>query len=495
MSRSPSLLLPLAFIVTLSLAACDLPGATPGSTSSVTASPSATPAGAGEAPPSEPLTLANFPWINGSTAAIPLIKATMERLTGQPVDGEIGVSQTSDAWAGLVQTWTDPDTAVLFVYPPDEATRQTVADSGVALELAPIGRDALVFVTNAANPVSNLSSADIRAVYSGAVTSWAELGGADSPIVAYQRNEDSGSQALMRSLVMGSTSMIPSPAGLTAGGMLALILELQSYQNTANALGYSVYYYVSEMQAQPDLKILSVDGVAPTHATIIDGSYPFVTDFYAVIQRRAAAGSPARRIFEWIQSDEGRATAADTGYVPLPAGSPVTLDLTQPGPTTPGCREGLVLPAGVDPAEVCSEVWIEYPAPTAWVDEFAAQIASPSGNITCQLTAGWVTLHGTTLRPNTTCTIREADYIDADLGGEAQIAFSVTDEGPGQFLTQSVYFGDFADWDAADSQVVEYGAVVATGEMACRSAEAGMTCWDSSTQHGFFVSRSAFATW
>jgi len=303
----------------------------------------------------------------------------------------------------------------------------------------------------------------------------------------------------MRSLVMGATSMVPPPAGLVAGGMLALLLELQGFDGTTNGLGYSVYYYVSEMEARPGLKILSVDGVAPTQETIADGTYPFTTDFYAVIRSQAAAGSPARRVFEWIQSDEGRETVAASGYVTVPAGAPLTLDLFRPGPSTPGCPDGIVLPVGVDAADVCPGYWAENVVEaTAWADDYAVQIASPSGNIVCQLTPGWPAVHGTALQPNITCAIRAADYIDQDLDDDAQVQLTVTGEQPGEFTTTYSYYdnlGTYIDWDAAPSQTAEYGQVIGRDELVCRSSEEGMTCWNQNTSHGFFVSRAAFATW
>lgn len=71
--------------------------------------------------------------------------------------------------------------------------------------MKPIGRDALVFLTNEKNPVKSLSRQQVSRIYSGAVTNWKELLGDDREIRAFQRPKDSGSQNLMEKLVMKGT--------------------------------------------------------------------------------------------------------------------------------------------------------------------------------------------------------------------------------------------------------------------------------------------------
>lgn len=101
-----------------------------------------------------------------------------------------------------------------------------------------------------------------------------------------------------------------APTELAPAEMGELIERLAEYNNAGNALGYSVFYYASYMYEKPGLKFLAVDGVAPTDETIADGSYPFLNDFYAVIRADEPAGSPARQIAEWLQTDEGKALIA-----------------------------------------------------------------------------------------------------------------------------------------------------------------------------------------
>ena len=95
-----------------------------------------------------------------------------------------------------------------------------------------------------------------------------------------------------------------------------LIDAIAAYRNTADAIGYSVYYYAANMYMQSGVKLLSVNDVAPTNETIASGAYPFTQQFYAVIRADEPADSPARLLYNWLTTDEGRDLIAGAGYVP-----------------------------------------------------------------------------------------------------------------------------------------------------------------------------------
>lgn len=261
---------------------------------------------------------ADFPRMDGSTATIPLGSLVLQRTTGldaATADSSVQFSTTPDAYQHL----SDDSTDLLLAYEPDAQTRAAVDPDGTKLELTPIGRDALVFLTNDSNPVRNLTSEQVREIYAGTITRWSQVGGPDTPIVAFQRPEQSGSQALMRKLVMGSTPMADAPTELVTAETGALVDGVAAYDNTGTALGYSVYYYVTNQYAVPGIRILTIDGVAPNPTTIADGSYRWVNDFYAVVRASEPTNSPARQVLAWLGTDEGRQTVTDAGHVTFDA--------------------------------------------------------------------------------------------------------------------------------------------------------------------------------
>ena len=188
-------------------------------------------------------------------------------------------------------------------------------DAGVELETAEIGMDALVFLVNEGNPVQSLTHEQLVDVYTGKITNWSEVGGEDRDIVAYQRVENSGSQVMMEKQCMQGVEMMDAPVERRPSEMGELVDEIASYRNTADAIGYSVYYYVKNMYMQEGVKLLSVNGIAPANETIAAGEYPFTQPFYAVIRADAAEDSPARQLYSWLTTDEGRALIEQAGYV------------------------------------------------------------------------------------------------------------------------------------------------------------------------------------
>jgi phosphate transport system substrate-binding protein len=261
--------------------------------------------------------MGDLPRIDGSTANIPLISLVIQRLTGvskTEADNTVRTSGTPDAYRALVEE--DSETDLLLVYEADEGMKADIREFGVELELHPIGRDALVFFTNSSNPVFFLNAAATPEIYTGKTTNWAQVGGRKDKIVAYQRPEESGSQALLRKYVVGSAKMAKAPSELVTADMGEIVSGVSSYANSGNALGYSVYYYLANMYAVDGIKMLGVSGVNPSSATIADGSYPYTNDFYAVVRADEPAGSPARRVMEWLLTAEGQQTVTDAGYVP-----------------------------------------------------------------------------------------------------------------------------------------------------------------------------------
>lgn len=266
---------------------------------------------------SEPLfTAEDLPKLDGSTANIPMAVLMVQRLLDIPEDEAepmIDFSTTPYAYMALAHGSAD----LLLVYEADENTKLILADMGAELEYHPIGRDALVFITNEGNPVTSLTVAQLQDIYQGKITNWQALGGENKTIEAYQRPVMSGSQALMVKLVMGDLPLMEAPTERYPHEMSGLINLLANYNNEKNALGYSVYYYVQNMYNLPGLRLMAVDGVAPSEQTIADGSYPFINEFYAVIRKNEPKDSKTRQLLNWILSDEGKQAIRDAGYVGL----------------------------------------------------------------------------------------------------------------------------------------------------------------------------------
>ena len=204
---------------------------------------------------------------------------------------------------------------LVIAYEPSEALKEEFKALGDQVEVKAIGRDALVFMANQSNPVSSLTAEQIVEIYTGRVQNWKEIGGEDREILAFQRPENSGSQNLMEKLVMKDIPMEEAPKEFIVQEMGELLEEVSAYDNEGNALGYSVYFYASNMYERPELKFMAVDDVMPDRDTIRNGNYPFVNDFYAAIPAYLAADDPARILYEWLTSEDGQGLINGLGYV------------------------------------------------------------------------------------------------------------------------------------------------------------------------------------
>ena len=308
----------------LGLAACSAAGvltacsgsSEPASSASTAPEPPASSA-ASEVTAAPFLTVVDFPALDGSTACIPLMAQMLADTTGMDLEEAqsiISVSTTAYAWEsfGLYNT----DTKMLVVYEAPDSVKEELEAANVQLEQKPIGVDALVFIVNEDNPVTDLTQQQLRDIYAGKITNWKDVGGQDLDIVAFQRRSDSGSQTLFQKLLIQGGELMDPPTELAPTAMGELVDSLAAYNNSANAIGFSVYYYIDQMYSQPGLRLLSVDGVMPSNDTLADGSYPLCNDFYAVIRPDAAADSPERQLYDWLDTEAGQACIKKAGYVP-----------------------------------------------------------------------------------------------------------------------------------------------------------------------------------
>lgn len=302
------------------LAACGDSSSSAASSSEPTSSePTSSSAASSEIPVEPILGMSDFPRTDGSTACIPLIAQIMADTTGMDLEtaqGCVNTNKTSWAWRNLA-LYGDGDngTRLIIAYEPSESVKEELKTDGAPLEQKAIGRDALVFIVNDANPVKSLTQQQLKDIYAGKITNWKEVGGDDLEIVAFQRGENSGSQTLFQKLLIQDGEVMDAPTELRPTEMGGLVDSIASYNNAANAIGFSVYYYIDQMYTQPGLRLLAVDDVLPSNDAIADQSYPLCNDFYAAIRQDSAAGSPERKVYDWLSTDAGYACIEKAGYV------------------------------------------------------------------------------------------------------------------------------------------------------------------------------------
>ncbi len=262
----------------------------------------------------EPVTEIQLPSMDGSTSAIPLeagLRAELLDITYTEALSQVEHTKTHTSFQRLL----DGEVDLIFTV-PISAEQQGMADAaGVELISVPVAKEGFVFVVNKDNPVESLTQQQIRDIYSGRITNWKEVGGNDAEIIAYQRNADSGSQNYMVEF-MGDVPLTQAETELYATGMGGLMDRIALYDNSVDAIGYSVYSYAAQMYANENaVKFIEVDGIAPAKETMADNSYPLCSETYIMFTDKA--DDITRNFTDWVTSDEGQLCVLRSGYLPV----------------------------------------------------------------------------------------------------------------------------------------------------------------------------------
>ncbi len=245
-----------------------------------------------------------LPVLDGAEGLYPVFSAVVHALYPEAsvrFDGEnftpesaLQMNNTLSAYRGVVDGTVD----VVFCAAPSEAQLAYAKEKGVELAFVPIGREAFVFLVHKDNPVDSLTVDEVRGIYSGKYNNWKQFGGKDIAIAALTRIEGSGSQSALVAFMKGQ------PIAKDLDVMLG------------SAIGFSFRYYVTDVIADGRVKMLALNGVYPDKQSVMDGTYPVVSQFYAVYDK--ANGNPnIPLLVEWLLSDEGQTLIEQTGYVPI----------------------------------------------------------------------------------------------------------------------------------------------------------------------------------
>ena len=250
----------------------------------------------------------NIPVLDGARALYPVFSAIASSVYPEEsvcFDGEnftkeskVQMRNTRGSYKALVDGLSD----VIFCASPSKEQLAYAKEHGIELEFVPIGYEAFVFIENINNPVNDLSIEQIKEIYSGKIKNWKAVGGPNALIAAWQRKEGSGSQTAFLNFMGGEKTEL-NPIGVFFG----------------SPIGYSFRYYVEGITRNENVKMISLNGVAPTKENIQSGIYPLSSNFYAVY-KKDGKNPNIKKLIDWILSQDGQRIVYDNGYVPLKDG-------------------------------------------------------------------------------------------------------------------------------------------------------------------------------
>lgn len=180
-------------------------------------------------------------------------------------------------------------------------------EAGVGLE--PVAWDALVVITHKDNPVNDLSLTQVRAIYTGKITNWKELGGPDAKIELFTRkSKHSGVGRTLRKLIFADFDQeIASTQAFDSTGPLEKAIE-----QTPHSMGITG---ISSARLR-DFKILTLDTVYPSYENVKAGKYGLYRPLYITYNARSSQLEAVQLFIRFAHSREGREIMRSNGTLP-----------------------------------------------------------------------------------------------------------------------------------------------------------------------------------
>ena len=236
--------------------------------------------------------------LNGSTSMEELVNGLKEAIVETYPNLQLEPQFTgSSAWVEAVTNGT-ADIGDVSRALTDEEKAAGLVENVVAI-------DGIAVITDTANTATNLTTQQLKDIYTGKITNWSEVGGADQNIVVIGRESGSGTRDAFEE-ILDIADQCQLAQTLNETGAVAAAV-----QSTPGAIGY-----ISLDALNDKVKALQLDGVAPSEETVKDGSYtlqrPFVMATKGEISEQSAQ---VQAVFEFINSDAGQEVISSVGLV------------------------------------------------------------------------------------------------------------------------------------------------------------------------------------
>ena len=166
--------------------------------------------------------------------------------------------------------------------------------------------DGIAIIVNPENNVSDLTIEQIAKIYTGEITNWKDVGGDDAEIVLIGREAGSGTRDGFESITDTKDSCKYRQELTSTGDVITTVA------GNPNAIGYA-----SLASVKDSVKALSVNGVAPSEATVSDGSYAVQRPFVLVTKDGVELSKAAQLFFDYATSKDAADIISAAGAVPV----------------------------------------------------------------------------------------------------------------------------------------------------------------------------------
>lgn len=242
--------------------------------------------------------------IRGSTTVLPIAQKAAERYMNLHREANISISGGGSGTG--VKALLDGSVDIANTSRPMKAKEVKIARKrGITPSEHIIARDGIAVIVNPKNPISALTKAQIKDIYTGKIKNWAQLGGFKKEIVVVSRETTSGTFECFNKIVLKKAKVTPYSLLQAANAGV-----LQTVAQSEGAIGYVGIGYLDKR-----IKAIKVEGVYPAVATVVDGTYPISRPLFMYTN-----GKPkglCARFIDFVLSPKGQKIVEEEGFVKL----------------------------------------------------------------------------------------------------------------------------------------------------------------------------------
>ncbi|MDR3593237.1 phosphate ABC transporter substrate-binding protein [Clostridium sp.] len=245
--------------------------------------------------------------ISGSSALLPLMEQAIDPYNKENPDAQIS-AQAGGSGTGLTQV---SDGTVNIGNSDIFAEESLSADKAKALVDHKVCAEGFGVAVSKSLGIDNLTSAQLKDIFSGKVTNWKEVGGPDKPILLIHRTAGSGTRATFTKVVLGGDKSLENDSlGVTQDSNGAVLSAMKENDGAISYLGLA---YMNTQEAKDAIKITKLDGVSDDKANIQDGSYKFWS--WGHMYTKGEATGLAKDFIDYCTNKVDKKVLDDLGFV------------------------------------------------------------------------------------------------------------------------------------------------------------------------------------
>lgn len=247
--------------------------------------------------------------IKGSTTVLPIAQKVAEAFMKDYPDISVSISGggSGNGIKAIIDGTTDIADSSRFI--KDKELKLAISRDVYPVPFA-ICYDCIVPVVHPDNPVANLTSDQLKSIYKEEIDNWRQVGGDDRKIVVLSRDTSSGTYEVWESKIMEKERVYAGALLQASNGAI-----VQAVSKNKNAIGYIGLGYVDS-----SVKPLSVNGIAGSEATALDGTYYISRPLYMFTNgwpKEGEDGDISKFIKYVLNPEKGQKIVSETGFIPL----------------------------------------------------------------------------------------------------------------------------------------------------------------------------------